>query len=162
MKKIKWILAALLVLIPSISALAKGEFTYITVSGPGITGDLTISDPALTQNFFAFGDFSKGAIDTPADPGEGYQIIRSYVVNNKEAPFDSLQYYPYTGYVYYNGLGEGSSEYDKKWFLADPAAKEPFLSALKQRALLTWLPLAVLAVILVVFFVAYRKKQPSS
>ncbi|HMS00627.1 MAG TPA: hypothetical protein PKK96_03360 [Anaerolineales bacterium] len=159
MKKISWIVAILLVLIPSISALAKGDFTYITVSGPGITGDLTISNPTLTQNFFAFGDFSKGAVDAPADPGEGYRIIRSYVVDSKEAPFDSLQYYPYTGYVYYNGLGEGSSEYDKKWFIADPAAKEPFLSALKQRALLTWLPLAVLVVILIVFIVAYRKKS---
>ena len=159
MKKISWIVAILLVLIPSISALAKGDFTYITVSGPGITGDLTISNPTLTQNFFAFGDFSKGVVDAPADPGEGYRIIRSYVVDSKEAPFDSLQYYPYTGYVYYNGLGEGSSEYDKKWFIADPAAKEPFLSALKQRALLTWLPLAVLVVILIVFIVAYRKKS---
>lgn len=158
MKKIAWIAAALLILIPSISAFAKGEFTYITVSGPGLSGDLTVSNPALTQSFFAFADFSKGAIDAPADPGEGYQVVRLYVVDGKEAPFDSLQYYPYSGYVYYNGLVEGSSEYDKKWYAADPSATEPFLSALKQRAKLTWYPLAVLALILVVFFIAYRKK----
>lgn len=159
MKKIAWIVAALLILIPSISALAKGEFTYITVKGPGIMGDLTISNPALTESFMAFADFSKGAIDAPADPGEGYQIIRSFVVDNKEAPFDLLYYYPYTGFVYYDGIANGSSEYDKKWYVADPLARAPFQSALRQRALLTWLPLVVLAVILVVFFVAYRKKS---
>ncbi|MCC6300359.1 MAG: hypothetical protein IT314_13780 [Anaerolineales bacterium] len=157
MKKTLWALFALLLLLPTI-ALAKGEFDYITVEGPGLSGELTITNPALTDDFFAFADFTKEAIEAPADPGEGYQIIRYYVVENKAQPFDSLSYFPYTGFVYYNGLAEGSSEYDKKWFAANPSANEPFHAALAARARLTWIPFIVLGVILVVFFFSYRKK----
>ncbi|MCC6261540.1 MAG: hypothetical protein IT311_11825 [Anaerolineales bacterium] len=162
MKRIVWILAAALVLIPSFSAFAKGDFTYITVKGPGVTGELTISNPALIQSFFAFADFSKGAVDAPAEPGDGYQVLRAYVIDGKEQPFDLLYYYPTTGYVYYEGLAEGSSEYDKKWYVADPAAKAPFQTALRRQAQLMWYPAILILVLLAVFYFAYRKKAPAA
>lgn len=156
------LLLAFLLLLPASLVLAEGEFTYIAVKGPGITGELTITNPALTADFFAFADFSKGAVDPPADPGEGYQIVRVYVVTENEkptpAPFDQLHYYPYTGFVYYDGLIGGSSGYDGKWYAANPSAEEPFRAALEQRARLTWYPFAALVVILAVFFLMYRKK----
>lgn len=156
------LLLAFLLLLPASLVLAEGEFTYIAVKGPGITGELTVTNPALTADFFAFADFSKGAVDPPADPGEGYQIVRVYVVTENEkpapAPFDQLHYYPYTGFVYYDGLIGGSSEYDGKWYAANPSAEEPFRAALEQRARLTWYPFAALVVILAVFFLMYRKK----
>jgi hypothetical protein len=162
MKKILTFAFALCLLIPSALVLAKGEFDYITVKGPGVTGEINITNPALTADFFAFADFSNGAIDEPADAGEGYQVVRVYVITENEkpspTPFDQLHYYPYTGYVYYDGLVSGSSEYDGKWYLANPSAEEPFRAALEQRAQLTWYPFAILVVILVVFVFMYRRK----
>ncbi len=158
MKKFLIFTLALCLLIPSALAFAKGEFDYITVKGPGITGEINITNPALTANFFAFADFSKGSIAEPLNPGEGYQIVRVYVVDNQAAAFDQLHYYPYTGYVYYDGLAAGSSEYDGKWYAADVDASEPFRAALSQRARLSWVTFGVLIVLVVVFVVAYYRK----
>lgn len=163
MKKIL-ILLALLVFIPTTYAFAQGDFSYVTVKGPGITGEINVTNPALAADFFAFADFSKGEIPAPADPGQGYQIVRIYVETTdskpKDMPFDQLHYYPYTGagYVYYDGVVEGSSEYDGKWYAANPAAEKPFRNALTQRALLAWIPFAVLLAILAGFFIAYNMK----
>ena len=44
--------------------------------------------------------------------------------------FDRLHYYPDTGFVYYDGLVNGSSEYDGKWYTAKPEIKTVFESAL--------------------------------
>jgi hypothetical protein len=73
-------------------------------------------------------------------------------------PFDQLHYYPYTGYVYYDGLVNGSSEYDGKWYAATPSAEEPFRAALAERARLTWIPFAVLVLIVGGFIIAYNRK----
>jgi len=152
----------LTLLIPTMAVLAQGKFDYITVKGPGLTGDVDVTNPALTEDFFIFADFTQGEVPAPADPGEGYQIVRMYVEYTdskpKNLPFDLLYYYPYTGYVYYDGVLEGSSEYDGKWYAANPEAETPFRNVLVQRALLTWIPFAVLAVILAGFFIAYNRK----
>lgn len=158
MKKNIFLILALCLLIPTTIAFAKGNFDYITVDGPGLTGKLNITNPALTQDFFAFADFSRGSIDPPADPGEGYEIVRVYLVDTKPKGFDQLYYYPYTGHVYYVGPAEESSEYDGKWYIANPDANEPFRAALAESARLEWIPLAVLVVILAGFFIAYRSK----
>lgn len=162
LKKYFTLLFVLGVFIPTMLVFAKGEFDYITVKGPGITGEIDVTNPALTEDFFAFADFSKGEVPAPADAGQGYQIVRVYVEftdsKPKDLPFDQLHYYPYTGYVYYDGIVEGSSEYDGKWYIADPSAEKPFRSVLVQRALLAWIPFGVLVVILIGFFVAYNRK----
>ena len=161
MKKIFALLLALMVLVPT-AAFAKGEFDYITVKGPGIVGEIDVTNPALTQDFFAFADFTQGEIPAPIDPGQGYQIVRVYVEftdgKPKDLPFDQLHYYPYTGYVYYDGVVEGSSEYDGKWYAANPTAEAPIRNVLFQRALLAWIPFGVLVVALLGFFVAYNRK----
>lgn len=156
-KRLVLALTLALLLIPTI-VLAKGSFDYIEVKGPGITGNIVITNPALTEDFFAFADFSAGSIPAPDNAGQGYEVIRVYLVDEKDRPFDMLEYYPYTGYVHYIGLAEGTSEYDGQWFVANPAADAPFRSALAARARLTWIPFAALVVILVVVFVAYRGK----
>lgn len=158
MKKFVPLLLLLGLLYPRLHALAQGGFDYLLVKGPGITGEIDITDPALTESFFAFADFKKGSLSAPSDPGQGYQIFRIYVEDNKDQPFDQLHYYPYSGYVFYDGLINGSSEYDGKWFAADPSANGPFRAALAKSARLTWITLAALLVILAVFFVAYRSK----
>ena len=156
-------LLLLAVLIPAGSVLATNNFDYITVKGPGLQGELNITNPELTE-FSVFADFTQGAIDPPANPGQGYEIVRVFVVteNNKPNPtaFDQLYYYPYTdnGYVYYVGLADGASEYDGKWYAANPSADAPFRAALAERARINWVPFAVLVVILGVFLFAYYKK----
>lgn len=153
---------ALGILIPATAVFAKGNFDYLTVKGPGITGEINITNPALTDDFFAFADFTQGAVSPPFDPGQGYQVVRVYVetVDGKpqDMPFDQLHYYPYTGYVFYDGLVFGASEYDGKWYAANPAADAPFRAVLAERARLNWIPLAALVVIMAGFLVAYLKK----
>lgn len=160
MRRIPVCLLVIALLVPSSLAEAKGDFDYITVKGPGITGELNITNPALTTDFFAFADFSKGAIDAPPDPGQGYQVVRVYVLteNGKPVPtpFDQLHYYPYTGFVYYDGLVGGSSEYDGSWYTANPSAEKPFRETLSERARLAWMPLAILVLLLAIFWYAYR------
>lgn len=162
-RKIVTFLLVLGMLLPTAFVFAKGEFDYIAIKGPGITGEINVTNPALTQDFFAFADFSQGEVPVPADPGQGYQVVRVYVEftdsKPQDLPFDQLHYYPYTGYVYYDGLAEGSSEYDGKWYVANPAAEAPFRNVLTQRALLTWIPFGVLVVALIVFFVVYNRKK---
>ena len=163
MKKLFALSLALSLLIPTALVSAKGGFDYITIKGPGITGEINVTNPALTQDFFAFADFSRGSIEPPLDPGQGYQVVRVYVQDNKDVPFDQLHYYPYSGFVFYDGLVNGSSEYDGKWYAANPNAEEPFRSALAERARLTWIPFIILVVLLLGFFIAYctRPSQQS-
>ena len=162
LRKTFTLLLAIMLLTPAMLVSAKGGFSYITVKGPGIIGEINVTNSALTSDFFAFADFSKGPIDPPADSGQGYQVVRVYVetVDGKptDNPFDQLHYYPYTGYVYYDGLVEGSSEYDGKWYAANPSANDPFRAALAERARLNWIPFAALVVILGGFFIAYNRK----
>lgn len=167
-RKIFILLFVLVLIIPTSIALAKGDFTYIVVKGPGIQGEINMTNPKLTSDFFVFADFTRGDIPSPADPGEGYEITRVYVETINDKPtanaFDQLLYFPYKddGYVYYVGLAEGSSEYDGKWFVANPAADAPFRAALAERARLNWIPFAVLLVILGVFAFAYYRKPKTT
>lgn len=158
MKKIPFLFLVLALVIPAAVAFAKGKFDYIVVRGPGITEDMNISNPVLTQDYSTFADFSQGSIDPPAEPGAGFQIVRMIAEGSKGVPYDQLHYYPYTGYVYYDGIVNGFSADGGKWYIANPAIKEPFLAALAEDTRLTWIPFAVLAVLLTVFFIAYRTK----
>lgn len=158
-------LTGLLALAPILlfnTALADGGFDYIAIKGPGIIGEIDVTQAALTEDYFAFADFTQGSIPAPANPGQGYQIVRLYVVfeddKPRNVPFDELHYYPYTGYVYYVGVVDGTSEYDGKWYAANPAAEAPFRGVLFQRALLAWVPFVLLVAILVWFAVAYYRK----
>lgn len=108
------------------AVLAKGNFSFIVIQGSGVDGKLRSTDPALTDDFFAFADFSSARTDQPAKPGPGYEVIRYYDDNGREFAFDHLHYYPETGYVYYDGIVGGWSEYDGKWYIANPNIKDSF------------------------------------
>lgn len=124
-------LAVTLTLFSSITGFAKGGFAFIAVTGADLKDEVRLSDPALTQGFFTFADFYRDQTEAPADPGVGYEITRYYVDGNRETAFDTLHYYPATGYVYYDGIANGgSSEYDGKWYTAVPEIKSTFETAL--------------------------------
>ncbi|MFM8424663.1 MAG: hypothetical protein ACKOBL_05760, partial [Chloroflexota bacterium] len=63
MKKYYLLLLTLALLLPSASVLAEGQFDYIVIRGFGIVEDINISNPVLTQDYYAFADFSKGDVN---------------------------------------------------------------------------------------------------
>jgi len=123
-------LALLLALITSVTAFAKGEFAFIAISGPGLEEEIRATDTQLTSDYFAFADFYRDQVEAPADPGEGYLVTRYYADGMGEIVFDQLHYYPETGYVFYDGIVKGESEYDGEWYTANPAIKTIFESVL--------------------------------
>ena len=123
-------LALLLTLINSIAVAAKGGFSFISISGPNLKDEVRATDSALTDDFFAFADFYLNKVEAPVDPGRGYEITRYYVDGSREIAFDHLHYYPDAGFVYYDGIINGSSEYDGEWYTARPGIKTIFESTL--------------------------------
>lgn len=123
-------MALLVTLTTSIAALAKGGFSFISVTGGDLKDELRLTDPDLTNDFFTFADFSQARTKAPKDPGMGYEITRYYIDGTRETPFDRLHYYPETRLVYYDGIVNGSSEYDGEWYTAQPGIRDVFESAL--------------------------------
>lgn len=123
-------LALLLMLATTLTAFAKGGFTFISITGSGLQEAVRVTDLALTEDFFAFANFYKDRIEAPANPGKGYEITRGYVDGKREIVFDRLHYYPETGFVYYDGIENGESEYDGEWYTANPGIKTVFEAAL--------------------------------
>ena len=119
-----------LIFLGVVPAFAKGGFDFITITGPGLKEALHVTDPSLTEDFFTFSNFYESRIKAPADPGKGYEITRHYRQGVSDVVFDRLQYYPETGFVFYDGIENGDSEYDDEWYTANPAIRTVFESAL--------------------------------
>lgn len=103
-------------------ALAKGPFDRVTVSGGQIENTVEVSDPLL-MDFFSLSIFHNAGIEQPQVEGEGYLVTRYFKEEDGSfTAWDSLRFYPNNeesgGYVYYEGLVSGSSEYDGNWYLA--------------------------------------------
>jgi hypothetical protein len=120
----------LAILIAPSTAFAKGGFSFIAITGPNLKEEIRSNDLALTEDFFAFANFYQDKTKAPADPGVGYEIRRYYIDGKREIAFDHLHYYPETGFVYYDGIVNGSSEYDGQWYMANSEVKTVFESAL--------------------------------
>lgn len=121
-------LALLLSLSISVTAFAKGGFDFITITGPNSKDAVRVTDTALTEDFFTFAKFYEDKAKAPAGPGAGYEILRYYVDGQREIVFDRLHYYPETGFVFYDGIENGESEYDGEWYTANPEIKRVFVS----------------------------------
>jgi hypothetical protein len=126
-------LALLASLLFSVTAFAKGGFDFITITGPNIEEAVRVTDAALTADFFAFANFYQDKTKAPVDHGEGYEILRYYIDGQREIIFDRLHYYPESGFVFYDGIENGGSEYDDEWYTANPEIKTVFESALPKR-----------------------------
>lgn len=123
-------LAVLLALISSVAVYAKGDFSFITITGGALKEEVRVTDSNLTDDFFTFADFSTNKTKAPENPGMGYEITRYYVEGKRETVFDRLHYYPETGFVFYDGIVNGSSEYDGEWYTAKPEIKAVFENAI--------------------------------
>jgi hypothetical protein len=125
--RISLALAVFLSLLLPTSALAKGSFAFITVSGENLGSEVRLSQSNLTTDWFAFADFQSEAVPAPKNsPQGGYVITRYYVDEGRESAFDVLHYYPAAGLVYYDGLTGGHSMYDEKWYAARPEIMAAF------------------------------------
>jgi hypothetical protein len=122
-------------LVTFITAFAKGGFDFITITGPGLKEAVRVTDASLTEDFFTFANFHEDKTKAPANPGKGYEIARHYVQGQSDIIFDRLHYYPETGFVLYDGIENGDSEYDDEWYIADPEIKTVFAAALTTQSL---------------------------
>jgi hypothetical protein len=121
---------------------AKGPPNMVTITGPGIAGQVRITDASMLDpfSFYQFNDLER-RIDPPAgDLGPGYRITR-YVMASRGGrmaliAWDYLTYYPNPaggpGYLYFDGLDKsiGSTEGQGEWYLPSRAG-----DALMQRIL---------------------------
>ena len=123
-------LTLLLTLFTFSTVFAKGSFSFIAITGADLKDPIRSTDPALTTGYFAFADFYQNETEAPSNPGTGYEVTRYYMDGGRESAFDHMHYYLATGYVYYDGLVNGSSEYDGGWYKAQPEVKAVFQSLL--------------------------------
>ena len=97
--KRKWLLSILLVLsllvLPTVLVFAK-SISSLTISGPGIKGEIKLDEPEAMQRLletgFLFGEYSLAPKSD--DPGEGYRILAYLYQDGPTVPFVELTYYP--------------------------------------------------------------------
>src|SRR5215208_3487050 len=102
-----------LLAIPTLVVFAK-ELGLLIISGPGIKGELTLSDPDEMMKLEQSGFFDQSALaKAPADLGEGYTITAHLNLDGKVVPFVEMVYYPtdegQPGYVHYTGRLDGET-----------------------------------------------------
>lgn len=105
---------------------AKGNFDKLVISGDALATTLEVTNPELL-GFFSFSDFSKDGIEPPPHIIiEAYKVERGWIENGLFVPWDRLHYYPDPagagGYIFYDGLINGGSEYDRQWYKASPGS----------------------------------------
>ena len=116
------VIVGLAVLVAGQVALAKGPWGKVTISGEGLDGVVEITDPQLLDAL-ALNEFQPLpplSLPTPQVIGDGYELFRGWEENGKFMAFDHVHYYVDPaggpGYLYYDGIVNGSSEYDHHWF----------------------------------------------
>lgn len=129
------ILALLLVvsaLLPARPVAAKGAFDRVTISGPGLTGELAVTAAMLHLPFIDNLEDDRSPVAPPVNPGAGYDLIRYYGFR----AFDHVRYYPDRqggrGAVYYVGIVNGAGPDDGKWFPATEAGERMLLRVLTE------------------------------
>lgn len=106
---------------------AKGS-NYVVITQRDLSEPIIVDDLALASrlSLTMLEDVDHGAIDEPTnlDLDAGYRLERGFFEENVETfvPWDASVYYPDPeggrGYVFYDGIINGGSEYDNKWYRA--------------------------------------------
>lgn len=107
-----FLLIALLAI--STSVVFAKELGLLTISGPGIKGEMTLDDHEAMMNLEQSGFFDQAVLSKPpTELGEGYNITAHLNLDGKLVPFIQMVYYPtnegQSGYVHYTGRLEGES-----------------------------------------------------
>jgi hypothetical protein len=110
----------------SIPVQAKGPADRLVISSSRLDEDIVVTDSVLLSllSWEYLIDLPTPLAELPQDIGDGYEILREYRDGDSYHPFDQMVYYPsqagQSGYVFFEGIVNGSSEYDGKWFAAKP------------------------------------------
>jgi len=115
-KSILFLLVVLALLaIPTLVVFAK-ELGALTISGPGIKGEVTLKDPKAMMNLEQSGFFDEAVLSKPPENlnlNAGYTITAHLNLDGKVVPFVKMVYYPtnegQAGYVHYVGRLDGQT-----------------------------------------------------
>jgi hypothetical protein len=133
-RQILSLLAVLVLLaIPTALAAAK-EIGALTISGPGIKGEFSLTDPKALMKLMNSGFFdSSSFIKAPSDLGTGYKLTAFLNMDSKVVPFVEMVYYPAAaggaGYMHYTARLNGDSMQTNpvdQWGRIAPAAETAF------------------------------------
>lgn len=109
------LLVIALLAIPTFVVFAK-ELGMLTISGPGIKGELTLKDPKAMMNLEQSGFFDEATLSKPPENlnlEAGYTITAHLNLDGKVVPFVQMVYYPtnegQAGYVHYIGRLDGET-----------------------------------------------------
>jgi hypothetical protein len=116
-KKSIWFLLPVIALlaIPTFVVFAK-ELGMLTISGPGIKGELTLNDPKAMMGLEQKGFFDEASLSEPPknlNLEAGYTVTAHLNLDGKVVPFVQMVYYPthegQAGYLHYIGRLEGET-----------------------------------------------------
>ena len=109
------LLVIALLAIPTFVVFAK-ELGMLTISGPGIKGELTLKDPKAMMNLEQSGFFDESTLSKPPENlnlEAGYTVTAHLNLDGKVVPFVQMVYYPtnagQVGYVHYTGRLDGET-----------------------------------------------------
>ena len=90
------------------------ELGLLTITGPGIKGEISLNDHEAMMNLEQSGFFDQAVLSQPPkDLGEGYNITAHLNLDGKLVPFIQMIYYPthegQAGYVHYTGRLNGET-----------------------------------------------------
>ena len=107
------LLAIAALLIPT--AVFAKELGLLTITGPGIKGEVTVSDSGVLHKLESTGFFDQSNMmkQAPENLGQGYTITSSLNLDGKMTPFVEMVYYPIEkgqpGYIHVTGRLDGTS-----------------------------------------------------
>ena len=114
-RKRLWILLFVIVLlaIPTTVVFAK-ELGLLTITGPGIKGEVSLNNHDDMMNLEQSGFFDQAKfVKQPENLGQGYNIVAHLNLDGKLVPMVEMVYYPAEageqGYVHYTGRLNGES-----------------------------------------------------
>ena len=127
------ILVIALLAIPTFVVFAK-ELGLLTISGPGIKGEVTLKDPKSMMGLEQSGFFDQAVLVKPPEKlGAGYNITAHLNLDGKMVPFVQMVYYPINegepGYVHYTGRLNGETlQTVDEWHILSRSADNAFRS----------------------------------
>jgi len=133
------LLVIVLLAIPTWVVFAK-ELGALTISGPGIKGELTLNDPKAMMNLEQSGFFDEAVAAKPPtnlNMNGGYTVTAHLNLDGKVVPFVQMVYYPtmegQAGYVHYTGRLDGNSlKPVDEWQRMRPEADKAFRSLMTE------------------------------
>jgi hypothetical protein len=133
-KHILVLFVMIVLLVLSTTVVFAKELGLLTISGPGIKGEVSLNDHDAMMNLEQSGFFDQAFLaKPPKDLGEGYNITAHLNLDGKLVPFIQMIYYPtsegQSAYMHYTARLEGDTlQLVDEWHLlnlkADGALRE--------------------------------------